>query len=207
MRCFTEWRRGLSRQVFTRVLAARNRWERQGMRTVVRTSYSMTKWFTGLCVMVAAALSSPASLHAQTAPATPACTAPAEVTRLGHTLTHMARRLARRAHYDRGVRLVLHRRRWGKLAGRDLPEPARSRPQDALSGPDHQRSEPRRRRRGCERDAGPHGPGRRAGTAGSGALAGRHQRGAEQSCARGRGAPDPRGNSPYEGARGRYRVN
>ena len=64
------------------------------MRTVVRTSYSMTQWLTGLCAMVAAALSSPASLHAQTALATPACTAPAEFTRLGHTLTHMARRLA-----------------------------------------------------------------------------------------------------------------
>ena len=64
------------------------------MRTVVRTSYSMTQWLTGLCAMVAAALSSPASLHAQTALATPACAAPAEFTRLGHTLTHMARRLA-----------------------------------------------------------------------------------------------------------------
>ena len=54
----------------------------------------MTQWLTGLCAMVAAALSSPASLHAHTVPAMPACTAPAELTRLGHTLTHMARRLA-----------------------------------------------------------------------------------------------------------------
>ncbi len=61
---------------------------------MVRTSYSMIQWLTRLCAMVAAALSSPASLHAQTAPAPPACTAPAEFTRLGHTLTHMARRLA-----------------------------------------------------------------------------------------------------------------
>ena len=43
----------------------------------------MTQWLTGLCAMVAAALSSPASLHAHTAPAMPACTAPAELTRLG----------------------------------------------------------------------------------------------------------------------------
>jgi acyl-CoA thioesterase I len=64
------------------------------MRTVVRTSYSIAQWLTGLCVMVAAALSSPASLNAQTAPGMPACTAPAEFTRLGHTLTHMARRMA-----------------------------------------------------------------------------------------------------------------
>lgn len=64
------------------------------MRTVVRTSYSIAQWLTGLCAMVAAALSSPASLNAQTAPGMPACTAPAEFTRLGHTLTHMARRLA-----------------------------------------------------------------------------------------------------------------
>jgi acyl-CoA thioesterase-1 len=64
------------------------------MRTVVRTSYSIAQWLTGLFAMVAAALSSPASLHAQTAPGMPACTAPAEFTRLGHTLTHMALRLA-----------------------------------------------------------------------------------------------------------------
>src|SRR3954471_18519349 len=64
------------------------------MRTVVRASYSMAQWVSGLSAMVAAVLSSPASLHAQTAPATPACTAPAEFTDLGHTLTHMARRLA-----------------------------------------------------------------------------------------------------------------
>src|SRR5215207_6481999 len=94
MRYLTEWRRGLTRQVLHPLLAARNRRERPGMRTVVRTSYSMTQWLIGLCAMVAAALSSPASLHAQTAPATPTCTAPAEFTRLGHTLTHMARRLA-----------------------------------------------------------------------------------------------------------------
>ena len=54
----------------------------------------MTQCLAGLYAMVAAALSSPASLHAQTALATPACTAPAEFTRLGHTLTHVARRLA-----------------------------------------------------------------------------------------------------------------
>lgn len=64
------------------------------MQTVVRMSYSIAQWLTGLCAMVAAALSSPASLNAQTAPGMPACTAPAEFTRLGHTLTHMARRLA-----------------------------------------------------------------------------------------------------------------
>lgn len=64
------------------------------MRTAVRTSCSTTQGLIGLCALVIVALSSPTSLQAQTAPAGPACTAPAEFTRLGHTLTRMARRLA-----------------------------------------------------------------------------------------------------------------
>jgi acyl-CoA thioesterase-1 len=46
--------------------------------------------------LVIAVLSTPASLQAQTASATvaPACRAPAELTRLGHTLTRLAHRLA-----------------------------------------------------------------------------------------------------------------
>jgi hypothetical protein len=50
----------------------------------------MTRRFVWPLALVIAVLSSPASLNAQTAPA---CVAPAELTRLGHTLTRTARRL------------------------------------------------------------------------------------------------------------------
>jgi acyl-CoA thioesterase-1 len=54
----------------------------------------MTRRLIWPFALVIAALSTPASLTAQTAPAAvPACVAPAEFTRLGHTLTRTARRL------------------------------------------------------------------------------------------------------------------
>jgi acyl-CoA thioesterase-1 len=54
----------------------------------------MTQRFVWSFALVIAALSSPATPQAQPAPAAPACTAPAEFSRLGHTLTRLARRLA-----------------------------------------------------------------------------------------------------------------
>jgi acyl-CoA thioesterase I len=54
----------------------------------------MTRRLIWSFALVIAALSSPASVQAQPAPAAPACTAPTEFTRLGHALTRVARRLA-----------------------------------------------------------------------------------------------------------------
>src|SRR5262245_5518289 len=60
----------------------------------VQQGYSMTRRFICAFAFVIAGLSSPTSSQAQPAPAAPACTAPAEFTRLGHALTRLARRLA-----------------------------------------------------------------------------------------------------------------
>src|SRR3954453_13119846 len=158
--------------------------------------------------MVAAALSSPASPHAQTALATPACTAPAEFTRLGHTLTHMVRRLAS------GEPITIVASASSPTAGAGTSSPAATYPSRLEA--DLKTRFPGRTIKVLNRGVGGEDASEmlarmdrdgRAGTAGSGALAGRHQRGAEQSCARRRGAADPRGNPPYEGARGRYRVD